>query len=113
MIVVKEFTFESAHYLSGYDGKCSNLHGHTYTLEVAVEGEVKENGMVIDFKELSDIVKENILDNLDHVLLNDIIDNPTAENTAKYAWDNLKDKLNLKYIKLAESDKSFVVYEGK
>lgn len=70
--VVKEFLFDSAHYLPDYDGDCCHLHGHTYKLEVGVTGPVKPNtGMVVDFKQLKTIVKL-ITDKLDHSLLNDL-----------------------------------------
>ncbi|MFN8257610.1 MAG: 6-carboxytetrahydropterin synthase [Bacteroidales bacterium] len=75
--VTKEFNFEMAHALWGYDGLCKNLHGHSYKLFVTVIGEIIENtgstklGMVIDFGEIKKIVKTNIVDIFDHsVVLN-------------------------------------------
>lgn len=71
----KEFTFESAHALDGYDGKCVNIHGHSYQLIVTVKGtpikdenHVKQ-GMVMDFSDLKVIVKSNIIDIFDHALI--------------------------------------------
>ncbi|WP_438961822.1 6-pyruvoyl trahydropterin synthase family protein, partial [Nonlabens sp.] len=68
----KEFTFETGHALYGYDGKCRNVHGHSYKLAVTVigtpiddMGNVK-HGMVIDFTDLKKIVKEEIVDPFDH-----------------------------------------------
>lgn len=67
VIATKEFTFDSAHQLVGHDGKCANLHGHTYRLEVALKDtpiipEGPKEGFVMDFGDLKRIVKENIVD---------------------------------------------------
>jgi len=91
MIVGKEFTFDSAHFLPKYYGKCEKLHGHTYRLRVSVEGKIGENGLVMDFVILKKIVKEQVLDKLDHTLLNDVIDIPSCENIARWAWEQLAD----------------------
>ncbi len=70
--ITKEFTFETGHALYGYDGKCRNVHGHSYKLAVTVIGEPIEDrnhvkhGMVIDFSDLKTIVKEEIVDPFDH-----------------------------------------------
>ena len=70
--ITKLFTFETGHALYGYDGKCKNVHGHSYKLSVTVigkpittTGEVKL-GMVIDFGDLKKVVKEEIVDSFDH-----------------------------------------------
>lgn len=70
-----EYAFEAAHKLPDHPGKCSQLHGHRWnvTFEIAV-AELDRNGMVIDFHELKQLVAE-----LDHTYLNDIIETPTAE----------------------------------
>jgi len=73
--LTKRFFFESAHALHGYDGKCKNIHGHSYTLEVTIMGEPLEDeehpkqGMVMDFGDLSKLVKTVIIDQFDHALL--------------------------------------------
>ena len=70
--ITKQFNFETAHALYGYDGKCKNLHGHSYKLFVTVTGQpIKDNtnpkfGMVIDFGDLKKIVNEEIVDVFDH-----------------------------------------------
>lgn len=70
--ITKQFTFETGHALFGYDGKCRNVHGHSYKLSVTVIGQpIKDNyhvkhGMVIDFGDLKKIVKEEIVDVFDH-----------------------------------------------
>lgn len=73
--ITKEFIFEMAHALKGYDGPCKNIHGHSYELFVTVKGKPNNdstssnNGMVIDFKLLKNIVRENIIDYYDHALV--------------------------------------------
>jgi len=70
--ITKEFTFETGHALHGYDGKCRNVHGHSYKLAVTVIGTPISDinhvklGMVIDFGDLKKIVKEEIVDPFDH-----------------------------------------------
>ncbi|MFA6423569.1 MAG: 6-carboxytetrahydropterin synthase QueD [Patescibacteria group bacterium] len=113
MLVTKSFYFESAHKLEDYDGKCKNLHGHSYRLEVTIEGKVNENGMVMDFSKLKKIVNEQIIDKLDHSYSNDIIKIPTAENTLIYIWSKLKTKLPLYELKLWETRDSYATYRGK
>ena len=73
LTVTKEFTFDCAHMLSNHDGLCSNLHGHTYKLEVTAASElIKEGsseGMVVDFGDLKSIIKDVIVDKFDHSFL--------------------------------------------
>ena len=70
--ITKQFNFETGHALFGYDGKCRNVHGHSYKLSVTVLGTpIDDNtnvkyGMVIDFSDLKKIVKEEIVDQFDH-----------------------------------------------
>ncbi|WP_194851762.1 6-pyruvoyl trahydropterin synthase family protein [Nonlabens antarcticus] len=70
--ITKEFTFETGHALHGYDGKCRNVHGHSYKLAVTVLGQPINDssnvkyGMVIDFGDLKKIVKEEVVDPFDH-----------------------------------------------
>jgi len=70
--ITKQFNFETGHALYGYDGKCKNVHGHSYKLSVTVIGTPIEDatnvkfGMVIDFGDLKKIVKEEIVDQFDH-----------------------------------------------
>ena len=70
--ITKQFSFETGHALYGYDGKCKNVHGHSYKLSVTVIGTPITNtsnvklGMVIDFTDLKKIVKEEIVDQFDH-----------------------------------------------
>src|SRR5690554_769237 len=76
--ITKEFKFEMAHALLGYDGPCKNIHGHSYKLNVTVKGKIKngtsdsDEGMVVDFGIIKKIVNELIVDKYDHALvLND------------------------------------------
>jgi 6-pyruvoyltetrahydropterin/6-carboxytetrahydropterin synthase len=114
MLITKKFTFDSAHKLNDYQGKCKNLHGHTYTLNITVEGEIDQaTGMVIDFYKLNEIVKSKVVNLLDHTYLNDIIKQPTAENISVWAWGQLKNDINIYKIELWETPNSFVEYYGK
>ena len=73
--VTKEFRFEAAHALKGYDGPCKNVHGHSYELSVTVIGtpitdrQSTKLGMVMDFGDLKKIIKKQIVDPFDHALL--------------------------------------------
>lgn len=73
MKITKIFTFDSSHMLDGHDGKCQNLHGHTYKLEITVsDGIIKggaKDGMVMDFTDLKAIVKQHITDPFDHAFI--------------------------------------------
>ncbi|MDK4526443.1 6-carboxytetrahydropterin synthase QueD [Kingella kingae] len=90
----KEFTFDMAHMLDGHDGKCQNLHGHTYILQVEISGNLHESGakkgMVMDFADLKAVVKTHILDKMDHAFIYDI----TSERECQVA--NLLNQLNSK-----------------
>ena len=109
--VTKIFEFEAAHRLPHHKGKCCNLHGHTYKLEVEVAARVvdfyafndpremggKVTGMVMDFGDLKKIVKEEVIDKLDHKMLNDLggicgifEDYPTAENICLWIESRIK-----------------------
>jgi 6-pyruvoyltetrahydropterin/6-carboxytetrahydropterin synthase len=79
--VTKEFSFEMAHSLWNYDGPCRNVHGHSYRLFVTLTGtpvtdlENPKNGMVIDFSDLSKIIRKEIVDVFDHsVVVNKVVD---------------------------------------
>jgi 6-pyruvoyltetrahydropterin/6-carboxytetrahydropterin synthase len=89
--VVKEFTFDAAHHLHAYDGKCVNLHGHTYRAIVKFSGFVNEIGIVIDFSDIKQIFKERIEAKLDHQYLNEVLPpmNTTAENMIVWIWEEL------------------------
>ncbi|MBV9711111.1 MAG: 6-carboxytetrahydropterin synthase QueD [Ktedonobacteraceae bacterium] len=95
-ILTKIFHFEAAHHLPGHSGKCARLHGHSYQLEVTVRGPIKDtpnqsdSGMVIDFEDISKIVRASIIERLDHQDLNEVTElRTTAENLAHWMWDEL------------------------
>lgn len=73
--ITKQFDFEAAHALEGYFGKCKDIHGHSYHLRITVSGSVDpskpkvEDGMVMDFTDLKKIVKKEIIDQFDHMLI--------------------------------------------
>jgi len=97
VVIRKHFRFEAAHVLPHHPGKCSRLHGHSYRLEVAVRGPLQEHGpaqgMVLDFDEISELVRPLVVERLDHASLNDVLSNPTAEHIAFWIWDALAEKL--------------------
>jgi 6-pyruvoyltetrahydropterin/6-carboxytetrahydropterin synthase len=104
MIIKKTFHFDAAHFLENYDGPCKNLHGHTFLLTIALQGKVDDHtGMVLDFRKLKAIVKQEILCKVDHVCLNEVLDfNPTCENMVKWIYEKLNTKLNIHSIELKE-----------
>jgi 6-pyruvoyltetrahydropterin/6-carboxytetrahydropterin synthase len=109
-----EIYFAAAHRLPRYDGPCFRLHGHNYRMFVAVEGEVDpQTGMVADFGKLKQLVQEHVLSRVDHRNLNDILENPTAENIARWAWEALAPHVpGLAEVKLYEIPDSCVTYRG-
>lgn len=112
MLVTKEFSFNGAHNLKGYHGKCERLHGHTWTVQVTVKAPVGKDGIAFDFIRLKNIVDENAIQVLDHTYLNDLIENPSAENIARWIWERLEGALPLFEIKIYETRTSFVTYRG-
>lgn len=112
--IVKSFSFDSAHVLPWHNGKCKNLHGHTYRLEVSISGALNENGIVCDFSDVSALVKKEIVEKYDHKFLNDFFDNPTAENMAVSFHGTIKGFFPENYvkIKLHETPTSWAEYGG-
>jgi len=107
MIISRTFKFDSAHKLPFYEGKCKNLHGHTFKLIVSLEGNIEnKSGMIMDFNEVKKIVEQKVLSKLDHAYLNDIIENPTCENILMWIREQLKQekKLKLKKLVLCETE---------
>ena len=89
--------FSSAHQLRGYRGKCENLHGHNWRVELTVRGEnLNDIGILMDFHDLKDILREAVSD-LDHVNINDhpsfTEKNPSSELLAKYIFEKVSDLL--------------------
>ena len=111
--IVKEITFESAHRLPGV-GKCDNLHGHSYKLQVEVTGPII-SGMVMNFSDLKRILGV-VHDQFDHKYTNDLMDFPSAENMVVFMWSLIKILLpvtvELTCLRLWEQADSFVEYRG-
>ncbi len=97
MQIRKRFHFEAAHELPHHPGKCARMHGHSYRLEVAISGPLQKDGpsrgMVEDFDALESLVAVEVIDVLDHRTLNELIDNPTAEEILLWMWRRLEPKL--------------------
>ena len=111
LTITKKFTFDSAHFLPNYVGKCKQMHGHTYILEVSIEGKINpDTGMVIDFHQIQYVVQSKVISVLDHRLINDIIPNPTAENIIIWVRDQVSGSFKDTPIslKLWENSDSYV-----
>ena len=115
MRLSRRFRFEAAHHLPRHPGKCRALHGHSYELVVSVEGPVEESsGMVLDFSDLKRVVASEIVEPLDHRLVNELIDNPTAERMAEWIWARLAPRVpGLVEVELYETRDCAVSYRGK
>lgn len=117
MLIFKEFTFDSAHFLPNVEvgHKCKEMHGHTYRLRVWIEGKPDPViGWVMDFADLKKIIKP-VIEKIDHTVLNNIVglENPTCEHIAIWIWDNIKPLVPaLAKIELHETPTSGVIYEG-
>jgi len=89
----KQFKFEAAHVLPYHSGKCSRLHGHSYRLDVTLDGPLASDGpaagMIVDFDVVSRIVKTAVIGELDHRSLNELVPNPTSENMVIWIWRRL------------------------
>lgn len=94
--ITKEFTFDSAHMLPNHEGKCRNLHGHTYKLQITITSrgivsQGPEEGMLIDFGNLSRIIKESVVEPWDHAFL--------CNTTSNNAFEKELEDLCLRYKK--------------
>ena len=111
-IIGKVFEFHAAHYLPNYEGNCKSLHGHGYKMEVLIKGKVNAtSGMIMDFKKLKEIVERIILDPLDHTLLNNVFENPTAEIMVASIYYSLKKEIpDIWAVKLWETSTSYAMF---
>lgn len=134
-----ESEFDSAHFLSGYEGKCSNIHGHRWKVVAEVSADKlvengQERGMLVDFKTFKDILKEET-ESMDHALiierdtLGDTLYSmlcdkgfkiisldfrPTAENLSKFFYDRLAERgLPVKEIHVYETPNNCAIYNGQ
>jgi 6-pyruvoyltetrahydropterin/6-carboxytetrahydropterin synthase len=114
IVIAVSTTFAAAHRLPEHEGKCFRLHGHTYSLEVAVEGSPQEtgpaSGMVMDFEELRGHVRKLIVERLDHQMLNELFDFvPTVEALATWAFQELREAgIPVVRVRLAEGPNTYV-----
>lgn len=95
VLVSKEFTFDAAHHLHCYEGKCKNLHGHTYTVIFGISGYVDDSGLMMDFGDMKEIWKNDIEVHLDHRYLNETLPpmNTTAENLVVWIYEKMQESL--------------------
>jgi 6-pyruvoyltetrahydropterin/6-carboxytetrahydropterin synthase len=118
--VTIEETFAAGHALRNYHGKCENVHGHNYRCQVSIQGEkLDEIGLLVDFVELKRVV-HSVLDRMDHQWLNEFppfdVLNPSAENMAKFIYDEVSSGLQAKggirvqSIRLWETDTASATY---
>lgn len=112
----KRFRFEAAHHLprvpEGH--KCRRLHGHSYQIEVVVEGEVDaDTGWLMDYAAITEAFAP-LFERLDHHYLNEVegLENPTSENLARWIWERLDGKLPLAEIRIDETCTSACIYRG-
>jgi 6-pyruvoyltetrahydropterin/6-carboxytetrahydropterin synthase len=118
-ILAKAYQFEASHVLPSHDGKCSQLHGHSYTFVVKVRGlDLRPNGpkegMLMDFGDISKVVKPLIVNYLDHRHLNDSLEmhSPTAELIAEWIFNQLYSKIpGLHSVAVRETDTSEATFE--
>lgn len=120
LTLTKIFMFEACHNLPHHRGACHNLHGHSYKLEVTICGDIEKDtssarcGMIIDFKELKDIVNREVIYKYDHKYLNDFFENPTAEIMVKRIAEDINKELpegvSLVSCKLWETTTSYAEY---
>ena len=95
VLVSKEFTFDAAHHLHAYEGKCKNLHGHTYKVVFGISGIPNDIGITVDFGAIKTIWKEEIEGFLDHRYLNETLPlmNTTAENMVVWLFERMENAL--------------------
>jgi len=132
--VTKEITFDAAHMLTGYEGLCRNLHGHTYRLFVTASGDPQADGMVVDFKHLKELMNTRIAARFDHAFMYDRTSpteaelgaflearglrtvplgfRTTAENLARYFYEELAGLLPVSAVRLYETPNSCAEYRA-
>jgi 6-pyruvoyltetrahydropterin/6-carboxytetrahydropterin synthase len=114
-----EQTFAAGHALRNYHGKCENVHGHNYRVLVTIEGqELDSIGLLVDFVEVKKLI-HGVVDRLDHQFINDLAPfdeiNPSAENMAKYFYDEISAGLaaggvRVGQVKIWETDTASATY---
>jgi len=117
--VAVEQTFAAGHALRNYRGKCENVHGHNYRVLVTLQGqELDSIGLLVDFVEVKALI-HRVVDRLDHQFINDLapfdILNPSAENMARYFYDEIsaglaKGPVRLSAVQIWETDTASATY---
>lgn len=118
--VTVQQTFASGHSLRNYKGKCENVHGHNYRVEVTMQGpELNATGLLVDFLDVKRLIGK-VVDYLDHQYINDLkpfdVINPSAENLAKYFYDEISSGLpqdgsgRVAAVKIWETDVTAAIY---
>lgn len=116
--LTKTFRFEAAHWLPSFpEGhKCRRMHGHSFKVDVVVEGEVPEDkGYLVDYGDIKAAI-DPVEKRLDHYVLNEIegLENPTAEQIARWVWDKLKPALPLlSVVRIYETCTTTCEYRGE
>lgn len=109
--------FAAAHWLDNYPGQCSRIHGHTWKVELEISGNhLDDIGMLVDFRDMKDILS-SILKQFDHTLINELAPfdkvNPTAENLARYIYNEAKAMIKMhqiEQVKVWESPVAWASY---
>ncbi len=113
-----ETQFAAAHQLRGYKGKCENMHGHNWRVQVSISSEkLNDIGIVMDFHDLKKVTEETVA-SLDHAYLNEVFPfteiNPSSENIAKWIFESLKksmeDSVKMNSVTVWESENSSATY---
>jgi 6-pyruvoyltetrahydropterin/6-carboxytetrahydropterin synthase len=118
VLISKEFTFDAAHHLHCYEGKCKNLHGHTYRVIFGLSGFTDERGLMIDFGDIKEIWKKKIEIHVDHRYLNETLPlmNTTAENMVVWMYEQMAEALleasqykgaRVEFVRLYETPTSY------
>jgi len=137
--ITTEASFDAAHFLKGYQGKCKNIHGHRWRVIIKIQSEklmndLQHDGMITDFKELKDDLKK-LADMFDHTLifekgslkselvellsaenfaLSEVDFRPTAENFSKYFYDCMSEKgYQITEVQVYETPNNMAIYDGK
>ena len=120
--VTVEQSFAAGHALRNYKGKCENVHGHNFRVQVVIEGETLDDaGLLVDFIDVKAAMRA-IIERLDHVFLNDVapfdVKNPSAENIAEYFYTEMSRSLRaavpvrVREVKIWETDIQSATYRA-
>jgi 6-pyruvoyltetrahydropterin/6-carboxytetrahydropterin synthase len=120
--VTVDDSFAAGHYLRNYKGKCENPHGHNYKVRITLAGnELDKAGILLDFKDLREVMR-HVIERLDHQMINEVAPftelNPSAENLAKYFYDESNSRLQqktsgrvrIKHVTIFETDTTTATY---